>query len=62
MAKKQAQKKRNPNDATFRNVQALKRRINRLELRVSAIEEARASGMNIKADPDTNADPSTDLT
>ena len=36
-------KKRNPNDATFRNINAIKRRLLDLESRVAVIEESFAN-------------------
>ena len=35
MGKKSTVKKRNPNDATFRNIRALKKRVEQLEIRVA---------------------------
>lgn len=39
MAKKTGKKKRNPQDATLRNVRALKKRVNELEERVNGITD-----------------------
>lgn len=61
MAKKKPAKKRNPNDSTFRNITALKKKITDLDRRVSLLE-GRGARFGSDAGPDVNADPSSDLT